>query len=136
LTGFHFARGVSSRRSRWSAISSASKCFVQRNCQIPLSDRAKHRYRGTRKAERLFRNDLAGATTKLMDIMDRTGTLLGRYPYSKIGNGSQPLVLVPGLSDPFQDISSSWFTARTIRVRLRSHLCVEGVSHSFVQGEA
>ena len=23
-----------------------------------------------------------------------------------------------------------------IRVRLRSHLCVEGVSHSFVQGEA
>lgn len=46
--------------------------------------------------------------------MDRTGTLLGKYPYSKVGNGPQPLVLVPGLSDPFQDVSSSWFTARTL----------------------
>jgi pimeloyl-ACP methyl ester carboxylesterase len=49
-----------------------------------------------------------------MNGTKRTGTFLGKYPYSKIGHGLRPLVLVPGLSDPFQGASYSWFTAWTL----------------------
>ena len=46
--------------------------------------------------------------------MDKTDIFLGRYPYTTVGNGPRPLVLVPGLSDPFQDESYSWLTTRAL----------------------
>lgn len=54
-----------------------------------------------------------------MNGMDAVGTFLGKYPYSKVGDGPRPLVLVPGLSDPFQDDTHSWFTARVLEYYYR-----------------
>ncbi len=57
--------------------------------------------------------------TERMDGVEKTGTFSGTYPYSRVEDGPRPLVLVPGLSDPFQGDSHSWFTARVLEYYYR-----------------